>query len=151
MTKFLKFKLAHVLLFVLAVALVLACFVEKEAIIGQSSTSSPDGNWILNLKLTEFSTLVSSRKRFDTNLKHSTNSDWDVSTSVPFNDADAIIISNQNPSHPVVWSDDSSTVSFWINHNVDDWIKIEAESRQFKFQRKLNSVTVTETSASNGG
>lgn len=138
-----KFKTFHLFLAVLLIALLLACINEQKSVVGHSSTESPDGTWRLDLRLTEFSTLFRSRKTLDASVLHKTNKEWDVSTSIPFDDADAETISNQIPECPIVWSDDSKTVHYWINRELEDWIKIEATDLQHKFQRKLYSTTVT--------
>ena len=118
---------------------------------GQSSTLSPDGNWCLKLRLVEYSTLFSNRKFLEANIEHSTNKHWDVETSIPVNDADAKTIGNQHPDHPIVWSDDSTTVNYWINNQLEDSIKIEANDEQHVFQRRLYSTTVTNHIKKNGG
>ena len=146
-----KLKLSHMFLLVLTAAIALACFVEQKSVVGESTTSSPDKNWRLNLKLVEHSTLIYSRRTLDTHLAHSTKSGWDVKTSIPFDDANAEMIGNKDPDHPVVWSDDSVTVSYWINEGLEDWMKIEANSRQHKFQRKLSSLTAIQSSPGGGG
>ena len=142
MRKF-KFKIAHLLLAILLVGLILASFVEQQNVIGESSTLSPDGNWCLKLKLIEYSTLFSSYKRLDAKIEHSTNEKWNVSTSIPFDAADAETIGNQDHDYPVVWSEDSTTVNYWINKELADSISIEVSDGEFKFQRDLYSTTVT--------
>lgn len=148
--KYLKFTSLHLLLLVLFIAIAIACVVEQKSVTGQSSTRSPDGNWCLNLRLTEYSNLFRSRKVLDASLEHSTREDWNVGTSFPLNEADAETISNKRPSHPIVWSEDSSTVTYWINEQQDDWIKIEANDDLHKFQRKLYSTSVTYTAGKKG-
>lgn len=138
-----KFKITHLLLAILIAAFLLACFVEQHSVVGQSSTTSPDGNWCLKLKLVEHTRLFSSRKTFDAGIEHRTNKDWDVSSSIPFNDADPKTVSNLNQDYPIVWSDDSSTVTYWINENLEDSMKIETGDGEFRFQRKLYSMSVT--------
>ena len=144
--QFRKFKLITLLFAISIIALLLAAFVEQQAVIGQSSTSSPDGNWCLNLRLVEHSTLFSSRKILDADMKHNTNKHWDVKTSIPLNDADAKTISNKHPDHPIVWSDDSTAVNYWINDQLEDSIKIEVNDVKHMFQRRLNSFSVTKSS-----
>lgn len=144
-----KFKIVHLLLTILLVAFFLASFIEQKLIVGQSTTRSPDGKWCLDLKLVEYSTLFTSRKVLDAVVDHVINDDWDVSTSVPLDDADAETISNLNQDFPIVWSDDSSTVSYWINKRLEDSIMIEANDGEFKFQRDLYSLSVTHTHAKN--
>ena len=146
-----KFKIFHLLLAVLIIAFILACLVEQQSVIGQSTTSSPDGKWCLDLKLVEHSTLLKSRKTLLAAVKHTTNKDWVMSTSVPLDEADSKTISNQDENHPIIWTNDSSTVSYWINKQLEDSIKIETNSGQFKFQRKLNSFSYTYTPSKNGG
>lgn len=149
--QFKKFKIVHLLLAVLVIAIILAGLVEQQEVIGQSKTRSPDGNWSLNLKLTEYSTLLSSRRTLDAVIEHSTNEDWTVSTSVPFDDADARTIGNEDQNYPIVWSEDSSTVNYWINEDLEDCISVEANSERFKFKRKLYSVSVIHSSPKNSG
>lgn len=146
-----KFKVVCLLLVVCLVALCLEAFVQQTKVIGRSSTLSPDGNWCLDLRLVEDSTLFASRRTLNANIKHSENSDWDVLTSIPFDDADAKTISNQNPDHPIVWSDDSASVTYWINDQLEDLIKIEANDEQHIFQRRLYATTVTNYVKTNGG
>ena len=146
-----KFKIFHLLLAVLIIAFILACLVEQQSVIGQSTTSSPDGKWCLDLKLVEHSTLLRSRKTLLADVEHTTNKDWVMSTSVPLDDAESKTISNQDENHPIIWSDDSSTVSYWVNKQLEDSIKIETNGGQFKFQRKLNSFSYTYTPSKNGG
>lgn len=141
--RFKKFTILHLILAVLVVALALASFVEQRAVIGESATRSPNGDWCLKLQLLEYSTLFTSRKVLDADVEHSSNPDWTVKTSIPLADADAKTISDQHADHPIVWSEDSSTVSYWINEQREDWIKIEASEEQFKYQRDLYSTTVT--------
>ena len=149
--KFKQFRLITLLLAISIIALLLAVFVERQTVIGQSSTHSPDGNWCLNLRLVEHSTLFSSRKILDADIEHRTNEHWNVTTSVPFNDADAKTISNQHSDYPIVWSDDSSTVNYWINEHLEDSMEIEANDEQHIFQRRLYSTTVTKSSKQIGG
>lgn len=141
-----KFKLFHLLVLVAVIAIALASLVERRSVVGQSSSHSPDGSWCLNLKLTEYSNLFRSRKILDAAIVHSSNSDWDVATSIPLNDADPETISNRNADYPIVWSDDSSKVTYWINGQLEDWIKIEASETEHKFERKLLSTRVTVSS-----
>ena len=140
--QFRKSKLTHLFLAVLFIALLFAIFVERRSVTGESSTESPDGNWHLNLRLIEFSTVFRNRKILDANLEHSSNKDLYVKTSIPLNYADAKTISNQLSSHPVVWSDDSTTVNYWINKEHEDWLKIEVNESGKRFQRGLNSTSV---------
>ena len=128
------FKIFHLLLTVLIIAFILACLVEQQSTIGQSTTRSPDGEWCLELKLVEHSTLFRSRKTILANVEHATNKYWVMSISVPFDDADSKTISDQDENHPIIWSDDSSTVSYWINKQLDDSIKIETNGGQFKIK-----------------
>lgn len=119
------------------VVLTVAASSERKTVIGQSATPSPDGNWSLQLKLVEYSTLWQSRKVLDADLIHQSNRDWDVRTSIPMPHADAVTISNQHPNHPIIWSDDSSTVSYWIDSQLKDTIQIEANDEKHVFQRDL--------------
>lgn len=150
MKSFRKFRIAHLFLVMALIALIVALFVERKAVTGQSSTLSPDGNWCLNLRLTEYSTLFTNRKILDADIVHSTNTNWNVKTSIPINGADARTISNRNPKLPIAWTEDSTTVNYWINDHLDDFIKIEANDEQHKFQRKLYSTTVTKSSKKPG-
>ena len=145
-----KITILSLLLAVSIVAFILASLVERQAVIGQSKTYSPDGNWCLDLKLVEHSTLFRSRKILWAAIEHTTNKDWVMSTSTPLDDADGKTISNQDQNHPIIWSDDSSTVTYWINNQLEDSIKIETNGGQFKFQRDLNSFSYTFTPASHG-
>ena len=146
-----KFKILHLLLAVAIVALILAIVVEQHSVIGRSSTRSPNGQWCLNLRLIEKATLFTSRKVLDADVEHSTNEAWNVKTSIPLDHADAKTISNQHPDYPIVWSDDSTTVNYWINEQQEDFIRIEADDTEHTFQRGLYSTTVTYTSAKDGG
>ena len=83
--KYRKFSLAMAFLAVLIFAVGLAGCVEQRAVAGQSSTRSPDGNWCLHLRLTEYSNIFTSHKILDANLEHSSNSKWNVNTSVTQN------------------------------------------------------------------
>jgi hypothetical protein len=134
--------LALLLSAVLLVVLTVAGSVEKKTVTGQSSTASPDGNWSLRLQLVEYSTLLKTRKVLDADLVHKSRRDWDVNTSIELPHADAIAISNQHPDHPVIWSDDSSVVSYWINAEHKDTIRIEANDQRHVFQRELSKTHV---------
>ena len=105
--------------------------------IGQSSNISPDGNWNLRLQLIERSTFLSSHRVLNTDLAHHSNREWDVRTSIPLDKADATTISNKNPEYPVVWSDDSSAVTYWVNGELKDTIRIEANDERHVFERDL--------------
>jgi hypothetical protein len=140
-----KFTILSLLLAVLIIALILASLVERQAVIGQSTTRSPDGNWCLDLKLVEHSTLFRSRKILHADIEHRTNEDWRMSTSTPLDDADRTTISNQDQNYPITWSDDSATVTYWINKQLEDSMKIETSGGQFEFQRELNSFSYTFT------
>ena len=146
-----KFKIFHLLLAVLIIAFMLPCLVEQQSVIGQSTTCSPDGKWCLDLKLVEHSTLLKSRKTLLAGVKHTANKDWVMSTSVPLDEADSKTISNQDENHPIIWTNDSTTVNYWINKQLEDSIKIETNSGQFKLQSKLNSFSYTYTPSKNGG
>ena len=154
MLKLMRYKKFTILFLLVAVSIFgfyLASLVERQAVIGQSTTRSPDGNWCLDLKLVEHSTLFRSRKILHADIAHSTNKDWDVSTAIPLDAADPKTISNLDQNHPIVWSDDSSMVSYWINRQLEDSIKIETNGGQFKFQRDLGSFSVTHTPPKKGG
>ena len=73
----------------------------------------------------------------DADLAHHSNRDWDVRTSIPLEHADATTISNKNPEYPVVWSDDSSAVTYWVNGELKDTIRIEANDERHVFERDL--------------
>ncbi len=137
LSQFKKFTILHLLLVALVVALILASVVEQQKVTGQSKTRSPDGNWSLELKLIEHWTLFSSRQTLKADLVHATNSDWTMLTSVPISDADAKMIGDEDPNHPVSWSDDSSMVTYWISKQLEDAIKVQASSEKFVFDRKL--------------
>lgn len=143
------FLLSFLIAAVLTVLLV-ANSVERRTLIGQSSTSSPDGNWKLHLQLVEYSTLLNKRKVLDADLVHASRRDWDVKTSIPLPNANAETISNQNPDHPVTWSDDSSNVSYWINDQQKDTIRIEANEERHVFQRDLNALRVISSNKTAG-
>lgn len=119
------------------VILTVAASIERKSVIGQSATPSPDGNWSLQLKLVEYSTLWHRRKVLDADLIHKSNRDLDVRTSIPMQQADAVTISNQHPDHPIVWTADSSKVSYWIDTQLKDTIQIEADDEKHVFQRDL--------------
>ena len=121
----------------LALTMALASTIERTEVIGQSSIASPDGNWKLHLHLIEHSTLVSSHRVLDADLAHRFNRDWDVRTSIPVDQADGTMISNKNPEYPVVWSDDSSAVTYWVNSELKDTIRIEANDERHVFERDL--------------
>ena len=89
--------------------------------------------------------MFTSRKMLEAGVKHSTIEKWDTTSSIPFNDADARTISDLEKGHPIVWSDDSSTVSYWINKQRKDSMTVELTDRQFKFKRDLYSLSVTHT------
>ena len=146
-----RFKIRHLLVVVLIVAFVLASVVEQGVVIARSSTRSPDGNWSLKLELVEHSTVFSSRKMLHASVNHSTNSEWHVSTSIPFDDANAAFISDQDRHHPVSWSEDSSSETYWIHDELQDCMTIKASSEQFVFKRNLYSLTVTHGATSDGG
>ncbi|MEM6471244.1 MAG: hypothetical protein AAF802_16910 [Planctomycetota bacterium] len=143
MKRFRKFRLVTLLLVVAAAACLLAALVEQSSVVGQSSTSSPDGDWCLNLRLVEHSTLFSSRKVLDADIQHRANEKWNVHTSIPMDDADALMISNQHPDHPILWSADSATVTYWINDQFEDSIRIQVDETSHTFQRRLLSTTIT--------
>ena len=134
-----KRKMIKSFLFVaaLAITIALASTIERTEVIGQSSNKSPDGNWNLRLQLTKRSTLLSSHRVLDADLAHHSNRDWDVRTSIPLEHADAATISNKNPDYPVVWSDDSSAVTYWVNSELKDTIRIEANDERHVFERDL--------------
>lgn len=146
-----KYRLALLLSVVLLVVLAVAASFEKKTVTGQSSTASPDGNWSLDLQLVEYSTLLKTRKVLDANLVHKTRRDWDVNTSIVLPHAEAITISNRHPDHPVIWSDDSSVVSYWINEQHKDTIRIEANDQRHVFQRDLSKTHVIFHPNKNGG
>ena len=97
------------------------------------------------MKLIEYVTLFSSRKVLEADVVHATHGDWTVRTSIPLDHADARTISNKHPDYTIVWSDDSSRVSYWINEDVEDFIKIEADAERVTFQRGLFGFRVVET------
>lgn len=110
---------------------------ERKKVVGESSTSSPDGNWALQLRLVEYSTLLNSRRVLDADLVHLSRPDWSVRTSVPVQQSDALTISNEDPDHPVAWSADSSAVSYWIHDQLRDTMRIEADEEKHLFERDL--------------
>lgn len=127
----------------LTALIVLAVVFERRTVIAKSSTRSPDGQWCLNLELTEFSNLVGSRKVLDTHVEHYANTKWSVKTSIPMKDADARVISNQDPDQPIVWSADSTTVSYSINDKIKEVIEIEADENYHRFRSELLATSIT--------
>ena len=140
--KFKRFRLVTLLVAVTVIAIILAAVIEQRSIIGQSSTTSPNGDWSLHLRLTKKSTLFTSHQVLDAEIRHRENANWNVKTSIPRDDADAVTISDQNPDYPIVWSEDSTTVNYWINDQLEDVIRIEVDDQYHTFERKLNSTTV---------
>lgn len=147
-----RYLLSFLILTLAACLLVAAVSVERKTVVGQSSTSSPDGNWTLQLRLVNLSTLLRSRQMLDAELIHKARPDWDVRTSIPWPNANPEMISNRDPHHPVVWSDDSSNVSYWINDQLKDTMRIEANEEIHLFERDLYALrAVWYTKASEEG
>lgn len=134
-----KFTIPGLLLAGLAAVLIVASFVERQVVIGQSTTCSPDGNWCLDLKLVEHSALFRSRKMLHAKFQHRKEQLWRVLMISPQDDADGKTIGNQDQNHPVTWSDDSSTVTYWINKQRRDSMKTETNGGQVEFHRDLDS------------
>ena len=143
--------ITYLLFAILVIAIVLASAIEQRSVIGQSTTVSPDETWSFELVLVEYSTLFQSRKILNADMVHFKNKNWNVSTSIPLNHADAKTISNRHPDHPILWSDDSSTVSYWINEQLKDSITISANQLQREFKRDLHSISVKYTPKKSGG
>lgn len=158
--KFLSYKqftIFHLLLAVSIAALILASLVEQQSLIGRSKTVSPDGNWSLQMKLIEHSTLFSRRKTLSTTIEHATIDEWGLSQTYPLDEASGTTISNLDPHRPIIWSEDSSTVTYWINKEIEDSIKVATDGTTFTYQREWNSfrcwftpTTVTSKPSPNG-
>jgi hypothetical protein len=130
-----KFTIFHLLLAILVIALALASFVEQRTTVGQFKSLSPDGNWALDLKLTEYTTLFSSRKMVTTDLDHTTDekSIWAVTHWISLDDANGKTISFPNAAalNIVYRKNDDDSLSIlvrWGEEGVERQVTIGADN-----------------------